>query len=130
MERYFECATACNEVGNLTIEDKGDFYEVVEIPPYIPTEEEIKKMLIDGVQSYMDTLAQTRGYDNIHTACSYINSTDVVFAREGRACLEWRDRVWRTCYNILDAVMGGQREVPTLEELIGELPKLDWGDTE
>lgn len=126
---YADLASWCNE-NNATIEDKGDYYECVAIPEYIPTQEEIQKMLTDGVQRYMDTTAQTRGYDSIHTACSYVNSTDEVFAREGKACLEWRDQVWRACYNILDEVLAGSREIPTLEELIDELPKLNWGDVE
>lgn len=96
------------------------------VPP--PSQEEIQKMLTDGVQAYMDNTAQTRGYDNIHTACSYAYSTDAIFAKEGKACLEWRDKVWRTCYDILAQVLGGLREIPTLEEVIAELPAFNWGD--
>ena len=102
---------------------------VTEEYPYVPpapTAEEIQKMLTDGVQSYMDTKVQERGYDNIHTACSYANSTDEVFKAEGTACLAWRDSVWRTCYNILAEVKAGTRPIPTLEEVIAELPKLEW----
>ena len=40
-EQYAECAIACNEAGNLTIEDKGEYYEVVEIPG--STLEELKE---------------------------------------------------------------------------------------
>ena len=40
MARYTECAIACNEAGNLTIEDKGEYYEVVAIPA--PSLEEVK----------------------------------------------------------------------------------------
>lgn len=91
-----------------------------------PTAEEIQKMITDGVQAYMDQKAQERGYDNIHTACSYANSTDEVFKAEGTACLAWRDSVWRKCYNILDEVKAGTRPIPTLEEVIAELPVLVW----
>ena len=104
------------------------------IPPYVPTVEEqmeaIKQELINAVQSWMDGVAQTRGYDNIHTACSYVNSTDEIFAAEGTACLAWRDTVWRTCYAMLDEVLAGEREIPTKEELLAELPKLTWPDGE
>ena len=74
----------------------------------------------------MDTKAQERGYDNIHTACSYANSTDEVFQAEGIACLAWRDSVWRKCYSLLDEVKAGKRAIPTLEEVIAELPVLVW----
>lgn len=90
------------------------------------TEEQIKKVLTNAVQAYMDTVAQTRGYDNIHTACSYVNSTDEIFATEGAACLAWRDSVWRKCYDILAEVQAGIRPIPTVDDLIAELPAFDW----
>lgn len=127
MVRYTDVAIWCN-ANNATIEDKGDYYEVVEIFNYIPTQEEIKKMFTDAIQKYLDTTAQSRRYDNIFTAISYVNSTDETFAREAQACLVWRDKVWRKCYDILDAVEAGEREVPTMEELIAELPTIEWND--
>lgn len=36
---YVKCSSWCNE-NNATIEDKGDYYEVVEIKEYQPSEEE------------------------------------------------------------------------------------------
>lgn len=125
-KEYADLAVACNQAGNLTIEDKGEYFEVVEIPVHVPTEAEIQAQLTAAVQAYMDSTAQTRGYDNIHTACSYSNSTDHIFAAEGQACLQWRDKVWRKCYDILAEVKAGTREIPTVEELVAELPVLEW----
>ena len=127
-KEYADVAVWCN-ANNATIEDKGEYYEVVEIPVHIPTHEELKKMFTDAIQNYLDTTAQERRYDNIFTAISYVNSTDETFAREAQACLVWRDKVWRKCYDILDAVEAGEREVPTIEELIAELPVIDWNDS-
>ena len=90
------------------------------------SEEEIQKMLTNAVQKHMDTTVQARGYDNIHTACTYANSTDESFRAEGIACVAWRDSVWRTCYNILAEVKAGNRSIPTVVELIAELPVLEW----
>ncbi len=39
-EQYIECAMYCNEAQLATIEDKGDYYEVVEIPA--PSLDELK----------------------------------------------------------------------------------------
>ena len=103
--------------------------EYVEEPPYIapePTEEEIQQQLTAAVQSYMDKTVQTRNYDNIHTACTYATSTDHVFAAEGLACVKWRDAVWRKCYAILAEVKAEKRAIPTVEELLAELPILEW----
>ena len=126
-QEYADLAVWCDD-NNATIEDKGEYYEAVEIPPHIPTPEELKKMFTDAIQKYLDTTAQSRRYDNIFTAISYVNSTDETFAREAQACLVWRDKVWRKCYDILDAVEAGEREIPTVEELISELPTIEWND--
>ena len=95
-----------------------------------PTEDEIQQYFEDSIESYMTTVVQTRNYKDIHTAASYCNSTNEKFRREGIACNKWRDDVWDKCYAILAEVKAGNRPIPTLEEVIAELPKLDWGDTE
>lgn len=126
-EQYRIAAEWCNANGAV-IADKVGYYEVVVIPQ--PNEEEkraiIQQQLTVAVQSWMDKTVQERNYDNIHTACTYAYSTDEIFKKEGTACLAWRDNVWRTCYNILNEVLAGNREIPTEEELIAELPKLEW----
>ena len=106
----------------------SDYSNIVEddVPLENLTSEEIQKVLTNAVQTYMDETVQARGYDNIHTACSYVNSTDEIFAREGKACVVWRDSVWRMCYNILADVKLGIRNIPTVDELLTELPVLEW----
>lgn len=94
--------------------------------PREPTAEEIKQMLIDGTQNYMDEVAQTRGYDSILSACSYISTGVERFDAEGAEARKWRSAVWQYCYDQLDLVLEGKRSIPTLEELIEELPKIDW----
>lgn len=86
----------------------------------------IQAALTKAVQEHMDTTVQTRGYDNINSACSYATSTDAVFLAEAQACVAWRDKVWRYCYNTLAQVLAGERDIPTAEELIAELPELVW----
>jgi hypothetical protein len=44
----------------------------------------------------------------------------------GLAFIAWRDEVWGYAYAELAKVMAGERERPTVEELIGELEPLDW----
>lgn len=90
------------------------------------TKEEIQTHLTKVVQDYMDTTVQTRGYDNIHTVCTYATSTDSTFKTEGLACVKWRDTVWRKCYDILAEIKEGTRTIPTEKELIAELPILNW----
>lgn len=127
MDKYLECSQWCNE-NNAIIQDKGDYFEVADVPEQTTEEKQtlIQAQLTVTVQSWMDKAVQARNYDNIHTACTYANSTDEIFKAEGKACIMWRDDVWRACYNILNEVLSGTREIPTAEELIAELPKLEW----
>ena len=93
-----------------------------------PTEEEIQKMLTDGVQVYMDSKVQERNYDNVHTCVgTYLYSPIDKFRIEAEAVKDWVSYVWARCYEILAEVKAGNREVPTLEEVISELPELNWG---
>jgi hypothetical protein len=124
-KEYADLACWCN-ANNATIEDKGEYYEVVEIPVHVPTVEELQQYFEDAIEAYMDSVVQTRNYKNIHTAASYVNSTNEKFAREGAACNKWRDDVWDKCYAVLAEVKAGTRPIPTLEEVIAELPVLVW----
>lgn len=82
------------------------------------------------IQKALNTFAKTRRYDDIFTACSYFNSTDPIFAKEGQYCIELRDKTWRKGYQILDEVLAGIRDIPTEEELVELLPVFEatWPD--
>jgi hypothetical protein len=91
-----------------------------------PTPEEVQETLTAAVQAYLDAKVKERGYDSILSACSYATSTDTTFAAEGQVCAAWRDSVWRKCYGVLAAVTAGERDIPTPDALITELPALVW----
>lgn len=88
--------------------------------------EQLTAQFTKAVQKWMDSKAQERGYDNIISACTYAGSTDEKFAAEGKAAKEWRDKVWRYCYDVVAQVVSGGRDVPTISELLAELPRLVW----
>lgn len=90
--------------------------------------ERIKQNLLREVDRYMDKTVQERGYDNIAKCVTYEGDIDPIFNAEGTAAKQWRSRVYRKCYSILAEIEAGEREIPTKEELLAELPKLDWGD--
>lgn len=79
-----------------------------------------------AVQSHLDTFARARGYDGILSACTYATSTVPKFAAEGLYAVTARDSVWAKYYQILAEVQAELRPIPTLNELISELPTLDW----
>ena len=78
------------------------------------------------VQARLDAFAQERGYDNILSAVSYVGDPVAKFAAKGARARELRGACWATCYNILTAVQGGDRAMPTVNEVLAELPALTW----
>ena len=60
------------------------------------------------------------------SAATYATSTVPKFKAEGKYAVEARDATWAKCYEVLAAVEAGSRPMPTLDELLAELPVLTW----
>ena len=80
----------------------------------------------EAVQDYLDQTVQTRGYDNVYTCLSYKGDPDPIFSAEADAVLTWRSQVWRTAQGILNQWMQGQIEQPTIQDVLNQLPQLEW----
>ena len=107
---------------------EGAVTERPEKPAPTPEEQQaaMQQAFTEAIQQRLDAFAQTRGYDNIMSACTYTSSIMERFRLEGVRAARLRDETWIQAYAILDAVLAGEREVPTLEELFAELPALTW----
>lgn len=95
-------------------------------PPPPPTVEEQIAAFTNAIQAHLDGFAQTRNYDGIMSAATYAASTVPKFRAEGQYAVAGRDAVWATAYAVLDEVLAGGRPMPTIEEVIAELPPLEW----
>lgn len=93
-----------------------------------PTQEEInaqiQAQMTRAVQNHLDSKAQELNYDSCLSVCSYVDTGVAKFDAESRAFRVWRSQVWAKGYEILNACLAGEREIPTVEELIAELPPL------
>lgn len=110
--------------GKLIQADANGRPVLVDPPP--PTPEQIIAQYTAGVQQHLDTFARTRSYDGILSAATYATSQVPKFKAEGQYAVEARDSTWAKCYEILAAVEAGSRPMPTLDELLAELPVLTW----
>ena len=79
-----------------------------------------------AVQQHLDSFARTRSYDGILSAATYSTSQVLKFKAEGQYAVEARDATWAKCYDVLAAAEAGSRPMPTLDELLVELPTLVW----
>lgn len=90
-----------------------------------PTEH-IVAAVQSAVQQRLDDFARTRAYDGILSACTYATSTAPQFAAEGRYAVQARDATWATCYGIMADVQAGRRPLPSIEQVLVDLPALEW----
>jgi len=81
-----------------------------------------------AVEAYLHAGATAHGYTNIERACMYAAYQNP-FQAESQSYVEWVGKVWAYCYQVLELVEDGVRQIPTVEELISELPKRSLGGT-
>lgn len=103
---------------------EADAIRLAAIP--VPTQAEILAAYTAAIQARLDDFAKTRGYDGILPACTYATSSVPKFAAEGQYAEEARDATWAKSYEILAAVEAGTRPMPTIDEIMLELPLLAW----
>ena len=111
-------------LGKVIVADESGRPILQDPPP--PTAEQIVAQYTAAVQKHLDDFARTLDYDGIMSACTYATSTVPKFKAEGQYAVEARDATWAKCYEVLAAVEAGSRPMPTLEELLTELPVLTW----
>lgn len=102
----------------------------VEGPDYTlpPTISDQQKAFTAAIQQRLDAFAQERNYDNAHTCASYRGDPNPRFAAEGQYMFEMRSATWDKGNTILDDVLSGKRAMPTIAEVMAELPPLQWPD--
>jgi hypothetical protein len=89
--------------------------------------QQVTNEIVIQVKERLDVFAQSRGYDNIVSACSYATSQHQKYGPEGRYCVEAREQTWDKLFQILDEVLAGTRSMPTsYDEIETELPILQW----
>lgn len=97
-------------------------------PPSKPTKttQDIVSQYTEVAQRRLDEFARTRNYTNILAAVTYASSSVQKFKSEAKCAIEARDATWGKCYEILSEVESGDRDIPTIDEFLAELPVLQW----
>lgn len=123
----FDASVDVNMAGKeWLLNDSTGSATLIDRPIQPKTEQQIIEEFTQAVQVFLNEGARTRNYDGILSLCSYATSQDPTFSAEGQAGVVWRDACWRHCYDVMADVRAGKRGIPTPEELVSELPAIEW----
>ena len=86
------------------------------------TPEQTVARLESALDRHLDSVANSYRYESIRTMVSYENDPNPQFHNEGQAAKRWRSAVYAYGIQVITDVQNGQREIPTEQELIAELP--------
>ena len=98
------------------------------------TQEQIQQELVNqriaeiksAVQQTLDLKAKEKDYDTAVSLASYVTSTDDEFNEQANRFIAWRDQCWRKCFEIIGLFNNGDIPMPTVGEVLRQLPTLDW----
>lgn len=79
-----------------------------------------------AIARHLDATARLRQYDGILSAMTYRGDANPVFAAEAEALFAWRSAVWTYALAELAKVENDERGVPSVADLIAELPSMEW----
>lgn len=114
------------------VEVDGVWYRHFILVPMTPEEVVQKNQQLwveftSDTQNRLDTFAQTRGYDNMLSLCTYATSPTQKYATEGAYGVQSRDETWLAFYQLMDEVKAGVAPMPTnFGEVVAVLPVLEW----
>lgn len=89
------------------------------------TLEQIIARLERAIDRYLDEQANSYRYESIRTMVTYENDPNPKFNAEGVGAKAFRSAVYTLGVSLISEVQSGMREVPTEEELLALMPKLE-----
>lgn len=92
---------------------------------WVESSEQIIKRLESSIDRYLDNQANAFRYESIRTMVTYENDPNPKFNTEGVGAKAFRSAVYTLGVNLIGEVQSGLREVPTEQELLALMPKLE-----
>ena len=90
------------------------------------SDERLFVIVQENIQTYIDNFAHTRDYDNAVYCISYKDSIIPRFKNEAKRMMVYRDLCWAIATDFNAKYKNGERDRPTLEEIMTALPVLSW----
>lgn len=82
----------------------------------------IKAAFESAIQGKLDDYARSKNYADGNALAGYVASTVPQWKAEAESFVAWRDAVWLYAYTELAKALDGQRNIPTIDEFLTELP--------
>lgn len=89
------------------------------------TIEELQVSYDSQLMKFFDKKAMEKNYDNRIT-CSLRAGYTGPFQSEGLTFAQWMDTCTFKYYQILDDIKSGKRCIPSFDDIVNELPLLEW----
>ena len=85
--------------------------------------QDLAKAMENAIENHINTTVKAKGYNSQDSIAKYLVSGNP-FYDECTAISLWIGNVWVYAHQVQEDVLAGSREMPTLTELIAELPVL------
>lgn len=113
--------------------ETGVIIETIQHPPHeptpadvhIPTQQEIIASYSSALDAHYDDKAHEKHYDNRLT-CALRAGYPGPFHAEGAAFASWMDTCNALAYQLLAEVLSGTRPIPSIDDVLTDLPELVW----
>lgn len=94
--------------------------------PLTVTRDDLVEQTKLRISSWLDQIAQTRGYDSIVSCASYAASTEDQFRNEAAAAIAWRDAVYAKAYEILANTPASVKSPDDVMALLPQPDEFNW----
>jgi hypothetical protein len=78
-----------------------------------------------ALDNHINQVAKAKGYDN-RISCALRAGYDSPWKAEGDAFAKWMDACYTAAYQIMTDVADGKRQIPTINEMLAEMPVMVW----
>lgn len=116
---YWDEVAGCQKERSCTDEEVAEIMARRNAVPALPTAKEIEA----AIQSSLDTFAQSWGYNDIASACTYVGDPCAKFNNEATLLRQWRSDTWLTVESVDAQIAAGTQPYPqTIEAAMALLP--------
>lgn len=75
------------------------------------------------IQLMLDTKAESLGYTDCMTACTYVPDPNNLWSRQGVAFVAWRSAIWTQAYSDMADIKDGNKAMPaSITDYLATLP--------